>query len=226
MSQKSTRLELPYIQPSQAQKHVTHNEALLRLDGIVQLSVVAFGAETPPLAPAEGEIHALGAAPSGDWAGQADMLAVRDANAWRVKTSDGAGWQPWRHFYDTQTLVGTVSDTGGTPDGAVIERGSGTDGDYVRFADGTQICNHSLTLDAATSAAGSGFQGATATAWNFPKAFATGSRPAVQGSDTNLEDTLVSAHCAGPASASFRAMRFVSDATAPVVEVTAIGRWK
>lgn len=37
-------------------------------------------------------------------------------------------------------LVGTVSQSGGVPTGAVIERGSNANGGYVRFADGTQIC--------------------------------------------------------------------------------------
>ena len=58
----SPRLALPYLQPSQAQKHVTHNEALRRLDLLVQLVVVQFGAEVPPASPAPGAVWALGAA--------------------------------------------------------------------------------------------------------------------------------------------------------------------
>jgi len=38
MSDATTNLALPYILAAQAQKHVTHNEALRLLDGIVQLS--------------------------------------------------------------------------------------------------------------------------------------------------------------------------------------------
>ena len=37
-------------------------------------------------------------------------------------------------------ILGTVSQSGGQPTGAVIERGSNSNGGYVRFADGTQIC--------------------------------------------------------------------------------------
>lgn len=37
-------------------------------------------------------------------------------------------------------LVGTVSQSGGVPTGAVVERGSNANGDYVRFAAATQIC--------------------------------------------------------------------------------------
>lgn len=37
-------------------------------------------------------------------------------------------------------LLGTVSQSGGVPTGAIIERGSNANGEYVRWADGTQIC--------------------------------------------------------------------------------------
>ena len=37
-------------------------------------------------------------------------------------------------------FVGTVSQSGGVPTGAIIERGSNANGEYVRYADGTQIC--------------------------------------------------------------------------------------
>ena len=35
--ENSANLQLPYIMPSQAQKHVTHNEAVRTLDALVQL---------------------------------------------------------------------------------------------------------------------------------------------------------------------------------------------
>ena len=66
----SINLELPYILPAQAQKHVTHNEALRRLDGMVQL-VVQQETGTPPGTPAEGQCFAVGATPSGAWSGKA-----------------------------------------------------------------------------------------------------------------------------------------------------------
>ena len=83
MEDVSARLTLPYIQPSQAQKHVTHNEAIAQLDLLVQMVVEAFDAQTPPATVNEGEIWALGAAPTGAWAGQADMLAAWDNGGWR-----------------------------------------------------------------------------------------------------------------------------------------------
>lgn len=82
MPDSSPRLSLPLLQPSQAQKHVTHNEALGRLDILVQLTVAGFDAIDPPAAPAEGEIHALGGAPTGAWAGQGGMLACHRDASW------------------------------------------------------------------------------------------------------------------------------------------------
>ncbi|WP_439526172.1 hypothetical protein [Roseovarius mucosus] len=58
-------------------------------------------------------------------------------------------------------ILGTVSQSGGVPTGAVIERGSNANGRYVRFADGTQICTGTLTSG-----------GAADTVWTYPAAFA------------------------------------------------------
>jgi len=94
MPDQSPRLQLPYIQPSQAQKHVTHNHALERLDVVTQLVVEAFGAVTPPPAPVMGQIFALDATPLGDWAGQSGLLAQWNGENWLFITpSEG-----WRAF--------------------------------------------------------------------------------------------------------------------------------
>ena len=41
--------------------------------------------------------------------------------------------------YHRGNVVGTVSESSGDPTGAVIERGSNANGEYVKFADGTMI---------------------------------------------------------------------------------------
>ena len=70
MSDATTHLLLPYILAAQAQKHVTHNEALRLLDGLVQLSVLDRDLTAPPGSPADGDryIGGLGAA-TATWAG-------------------------------------------------------------------------------------------------------------------------------------------------------------
>ena len=92
MSDLSPRLALPFILPAQAQKHVTHNEALTRLDLVTQLTVMAFGATQPPSLPAEGEIWALGLGASGAWAGHDGELAAWIGESWQFITP-APGWR-------------------------------------------------------------------------------------------------------------------------------------
>ncbi len=94
MSDTSPILGLPYLQPSQAQKHVTHNEALQVLDMVTQLVVEAFDAETPPSVAEEGAVYALGGAPTGVWAGHPDALAIWRATAWSF-LMPAPGWRAW-----------------------------------------------------------------------------------------------------------------------------------
>lgn len=88
----STNLSLPYIQPSQAQKHVTHNEALQTLDALVQLAVESRGQTVPPSSPAEGERHIVAPAATGAWSGQEGRVAIRAAGAWQFHAPK-PGWR-------------------------------------------------------------------------------------------------------------------------------------
>lgn len=75
------RLSLPYIVTAQAQKEVTHNDALNRLDAFVT-PVVADIASAPPGSPAEGDLYIVGASATGDFAGQEDNLAQYLTGGW------------------------------------------------------------------------------------------------------------------------------------------------
>jgi hypothetical protein len=92
MPDNSARLSLPYLMPSQAQKHVTHNAALERLDMLVQPQVLDLAATTPPAAPEEGATYVLGTGAGGAWAGQDGMLASWSAGAW-IHLTPQEGWQ-------------------------------------------------------------------------------------------------------------------------------------
>ena len=59
----------------------------------------------------------------------------------------------------TDKILGTVSQSGGVPTGAVIEQGSNANGEYVKFADGTMIASAGLSLTE-TNNNGSGTTGA------------------------------------------------------------------
>jgi hypothetical protein len=72
----SSRLTLPYILPQQAQKHVTVNEAVRRLDALVQLSVVSRTVTVQPGSPADGDCYILPAGKTGAAWGAMTNLAV------------------------------------------------------------------------------------------------------------------------------------------------------
>lgn len=129
MSQTSPRISLPYIQPSQAQKHVTHNEALRVLDAVVQLVVETFDAITPPATPAIGAAFGLGSVPELAWAGQANAIAVWNGTAWDF-VHPSVGWVAWNKDEDAQRRF-TGTDWvafGGTP-GALDALGVNTSAD-------------------------------------------------------------------------------------------------
>lgn len=356
MPNTSPNLALPYLLPSQAQKHVTHNEALARLDQIVQLVVQGFGGLIPPTSPGAGEIHALGAAPEGAWTGQGGRLAAWDGTAWAflpprdgwrawgrtegelriwrgtawerlpldnlaglgvntthdatnrlavaaaatllthagaghqvkinkaaagqtaslllqdnwsgraeiglagsddlvVKVSaDGAVWTEalkvlaaggaasvlagfqigGQTAYHRGNLLGAVSQSAGIPSGGVIERGSNANGEYVRFADGTQIC----TRSAATFTYGDANH--LSFSWTFPAAFATGTLPIRQVAYSNTDSDLTGITMqalgalrlgAGVVSSATRIARaqgaanFTSGNQIANCTLTALGRW-
>lgn len=104
------RWALPLLDAGQAQKEMTHNEALATVDLLLGASVVAVGVDAPPAGPAVGQCWIVGPAPTGAWAGRTGALAGWTAGGWRFagpregqrvwSLSDGcdavfAGWQ-WR----------------------------------------------------------------------------------------------------------------------------------
>ena len=423
MPDHSPRLALPFIQPSQAQKHVTHNEALATLDTVVQLAVEAVEANIPPAAPEDGEVWAIGPAPEGAWAGEAGSVATLIDDTWRFIAPQegwialdkstgrllrraGGAWGPlappdlvnlagvginagfdavnrltvaapatlfnhegaghqlkinkaadgdtasllfqtgfggraemgtagsddfaikvsadggaWFTALSLEAASGLVSgsavqqdagdatagrllrvgafgwgqdgaqavpvltdlDAPGTASGVYavtatttgangsgtclilrggagelaqilldadgqrlafrtyaggtwgdwaalsgahnITRDSGADGSYVRYPDGTQICQHSLTLDAPDMANGALFRGASPTSWSYPAAFAPGTRPTLTASATTQDGVWISAVAGDHLTGSLRAHAATAVTGTPEVTVTAIGRW-
>lgn len=359
MPDASPRLNLPYIAASQAQKHVTHNEALRLLDGLAQLALKSFDATTPPATPAEGDMYALGAAPTGAWAGAAGKLALWSDAAWifitpqegwlawgaaeseqrvftggnwqeviptlqnlesvgvnttadltnrlsvaadaslfshdgsghqmkvnkattgdtasllyqtawtghaeiglagdndfHVKVSpDGTSWTsaliidqssghmtgeavqasatdttPGRlaradYAYSPGNLLGTVAQSGGIPTGAVIERGANANGEYIRWADGTQICTHTITVPDVSMADGAGYRSSSSANWVFPASFASGTIPALTGSFNEGLGVWAACYCSNNSACSFRAQCFSPITSSRTVYVTANGRW-
>jgi len=84
-------LSLPYLDPGQAQKHVTHNEALRMLDALVMLSVIDRDLSAPPSSPAEGARYIVAAPGSGAFAGKTNQIAHYADGGW-LFYSPLAGW--------------------------------------------------------------------------------------------------------------------------------------
>lgn len=91
---QTTHLSLPYIMSQQAQKHVTHNEALRDLDAIVQLSVLDRDLAAPPATPGDGDRYLVAAGASGGWSGHAGQVAALQDGVWRFYSAQ-KGWRIW-----------------------------------------------------------------------------------------------------------------------------------
>lgn len=293
----SPHLGLPYLLPAQAQKHVTHNEALRLLDVLVQLAVEDRNRTAPPADPAPGQRHLVAAGATGAWSGHDGEIAVWEDGAWSFITprpgwrvhvlaearliqrlasgwddgsasplaaaslginatadttnrlavsspavlfthagaghqvkvnkaaasdtasllfqtgwsgraemgtagsddfaikvsADGSSWATALSIagstgavalasgvtiggqlaFHRGNILGSVSQSGGVPTGAVIERGSNSNGDYVRYADGTQICwQRIMTTEGLTDNPHTNLWVSPADiTWTFPAAF-------------------------------------------------------
>ena len=96
-------LGLPLIASGQAQKHVTLNEALLRLDSLVQLSVISATLPSQPSNPSPSDVYILPAGASGsEWATfQAGDLAVFEDDGWAAI----APQRGWRAFIQDEDVA-------------------------------------------------------------------------------------------------------------------------
>jgi hypothetical protein len=87
-------LGLPYLDGAQAQKHVTHNEALRILDAAVQIAVRDATRTVPPGAPANGARYVVAAPAGGAWAGWDHAIATWQDGAWTL-LAPRQGWCVW-----------------------------------------------------------------------------------------------------------------------------------
>jgi hypothetical protein len=353
MSDTTTHLGLPYLLAAQAQKHVTVNEALRILDGLVQLSVIEARA-SPPASPAPGARYLVTATAAGAWQGWEDSIALLDDNAWRrlvpqsgwflwnvaaaefqyfdgaawvaletgtdvdfasgeiealgiataadatnrlavaapavllthtgaghqlkinkaaagdtasvlfqsnlsgraevglageddfsFKVSpDGAAWETALAIsaatgipnlragatiggslaYRRANILGGVSQSGGVPTGAAIERGNNANGQFVRYADGTQICWQHIASFASTEIASGSIWMSEEGTWTFPAAFSAA--PTCSGNvRSSAAARWLNARPAGTTNAAIRVLSSVSSTGAVIVDMLAVGRW-
>ena len=143
---RTTQLGLPLVLPSQAQKHVTVNEALVRIDAATQLSVRSAAEQTPPASPAEGDIYIIASGSSGVWSSRAGEIAIWSNGGW-VFLTPGQGWRAWNKatasalFYDGtawQSGAISVSQGGASTRNVIIEF------DHVVTAGATNLTGTSI----------------------------------------------------------------------------------
>ncbi|MFZ1992338.1 MAG: DUF2793 domain-containing protein [Alphaproteobacteria bacterium] len=97
----TTRLQLPLIAAAQAQKHVTHNEAIMRLDGLVQMTAKSYTTSAQPGSPADGDLYLLPAGKTGtDWGGYSNYAVAH--------YYDGI----WHQYHPNAGWISFVQDTG------------------------------------------------------------------------------------------------------------------
>ena len=87
----TTHLQMPLLAANQSQKHVTHNDAVVRLDALVQLSVKNTTSAAAPALPADGDRYLVGSGATGLWAGWDLNIALFTDGSW-LKLVPRPGW--------------------------------------------------------------------------------------------------------------------------------------
>lgn len=91
---ETNQFGLPLLQASQAQKHITVNEAIARLDAVSQLRLESVVVIAPPTSAVDGQAYLVPPDATGTWVGHDDKIAIYCNGGWtflEVKI----GWKAW-----------------------------------------------------------------------------------------------------------------------------------
>jgi hypothetical protein len=127
-------------------------------------------------------------------------------------------------MYTQGNIVGTVSEASGVPTGAIIERDSNANGEFVKYADGTMICTHGLnSASGSWNSNGSIYQSGSVT-WTFPATFSSADIVATGQSNTfNIQTGF---GVATTTSVEFRVISGLNASALPrACQLQAIGTW-
>jgi hypothetical protein len=83
-------------------------------------------------------------------------------------------WQSPFTMYHNRNILGTVNQSAGVPTGAIIQTGPNANGEFTRFADGTQICwlRRANSINSADSPMGASlFRTGHLYNWTYPISF-------------------------------------------------------
>jgi len=115
----STNLALPFIEAAQAQKHVTHNDALRALDAVVMLAVLDRDLTAPPGGEGDGDRYLVASTATGDWAGEDGKIAAYQDGAWAFYAPK-EGWFLWIADEDIFLVYNGASWIGGATQNASL----------------------------------------------------------------------------------------------------------
>ena len=118
---ETVKLGLPLVEASQAQKHVTVNEALARVDALTQLTLASRSVTAAPGTPGEGAAYAVPQGVSGAWAGQDGRVALWLNGGWAY-LAPRPGWRAWVADEGAPAIFDGVDWLSGT--GAVSPNGA------------------------------------------------------------------------------------------------------
>ena len=91
---ETRHLKLPFLSAGQAQKHVTVNEALARLDALGAPRAISRRVSAPPTDAQDGDLYIVAAEASGVWSGAEGQFAFFDNGGWRIAAPSG-GSEAW-----------------------------------------------------------------------------------------------------------------------------------
>lgn len=166
-----------------------------------------------------------------------NVSSPEDNNLWLGVKSTGGAAPQWSRFYSDSNILGTVSQSAGVPRGAIIERGSNGNGEYVRFADGTQICEVLVNMGDPTATGSGTFADpytTNSTGLSFPALFVAPPKLGLFGTILNgsapLQNRIFSFSAAGISASAVTALRAHrmsagADTSDCTIYMTAIGRW-
>lgn len=128
-------------------------------------------------------------------------------------------------FVRMADVLGTVSQSGGVPTGALQQYGTNANGQFWRLASGLQICTQFVSSAlSADTAAGAVYISASEATWTFPAVFVN-SDVSVSCSPRTSNAVWGKGRCTGSTSGAYRLVSSSSTTALISVELSAIGRW-
>lgn len=107
----SNHLSVTHVEQNQSQKEVTINEAINKIDSVLNTGAIDRALNTPPVSPIAGDLYIIGDTPSGDWADKENQIGYYDAG-WKFIVPN-EGMTLWvndedRHYIWNGTTWGMI----------------------------------------------------------------------------------------------------------------------